>query len=98
MPSELVNRLSLIQALLIANYVVLPAISTLQLMERRVVQLMRPIIAMQFAHVAVAASRFVTVVLRGHGGLLYRRAISRTLLHEPALPDPEPDDAAKGKE
>ena len=86
------------KSLLVPHHISPPVLpTTLQLMNRRIIQLMRSIISVQLPYLAIATSRFVAaVMLRGsHTNLLHRRAISRSLLHEPTPPDAKPDDATK---
>jgi hypothetical protein len=58
---------------------------------------MRSIVGVQLSHIINAASRFASTMLHEHIRLLHSRVITRTLLHEPALPDAEPDDTAESK-
>jgi hypothetical protein len=67
-------------------------------MDRRIIQLVRSIISVQLPYLSIATSRLVatTTMLRvGPITLLHRRAISRSLLHEPASLNTEPDDTSK---
>lgn len=88
------------QPLLIPNHIPPPLIFPLQLMHRRIIQLMRPIVRLQFPRLALATGRFgtTTILMRKHTVLLYGRAVSRSLLYEPTLPDAEPDDARESEE